>query len=246
MKSTKQSKTSSIVPWDNSLFRNSKHIWMNHREEKKNLPVIRTQRVVVHWLCLKGLRKLGGATTFHTPQATWMLGGWRKIPKAGDWSITNCNSTVSIVARETNLGTVVPFETWLKNAHGWLEYRVRTVFDPCAEQYNTDAFLNSPTALSVKRGAKACGSINTPQLPSPQLTASGVKLKTLILHRDMNLPHFKDMTPIEDKNVETKQFYIAGKHLHKYEDFQSCQLVLKTSTFPSLTRYLTFPNTRIE
>lgn len=62
----------------------------------------------------------------------------------------------------------------------------------------------------------------------------------------MNLPHFKDMTSIENKNVKTKQFRIAGKHLDKYEDFQSCQTLLKMSTLPSLSRYLTFPNTRIE
>lgn len=74
---------------------------------------------------------------------------------------------------------------------------------------------------------------------------SNVKMKNEYL-RDMNLPHFKDMTSTENKNVKTKQFYIAGKHLDKYEGFQSCQTVLKMSTLPTLSRYLTFTNTRIE
>lgn len=62
----------------------------------------------------------------------------------------------------------------------------------------------------------------------------------------MHLPHFKDMTSIENKTVKTKQFCVTGKHFDKYEDFQSCQTVLKMSALPSLFRYLTFPNTIIE
>ena len=122
---------------------------------------------------------------------------------------------------------------------------LRTVFDPCAEQHHTGYLSPLPTALLVKRGAKVYGSINIARLPGPQLTASGVKLKNWYF-RDMHLPHFKDMTSIENKTVKTKQFCVAGKHCDKYEDFQSCQTVLKMSTLPSFFRYLTFPNTVIE
>lgn len=122
---------------------------------------------------------------------------------------------------------------------------LRTVFDPRAEQYNTGYFLHLPTALLAKKGATAYGYVNIAWLPSPQLSASGVKLENGYI-RDMHLPHFKDMTSIENKNVKTKQSHVAGKHLDKYDDFQSCQTVFKMSTLPSLSRYLTFPNTRIE
>lgn len=37
------------------------------------------------------------------------------------------------------------------------------------------------------------------------------------------------MTYIANRNVETKQFHIASKHLDKYVDFESCQTVLKKS-----------------
>lgn len=119
------------------------------------------------------------------------------------------------------------------------------MFDPRAEQYNTGYFLHLPTALLAKKGATAYGYVNIAWLPSPQLSASGVKLENGYI-RDMHLPHFKDMTSIENKNVKTKQSHVAGKHLDKYDDFQSCQTVFKMSTLPSLSRYLTFPNTRIE
>ena len=123
--------------------------------------MIRTQKVVVHWLCLKGLRKLGRATTFHTPQATWKLGEWRRIPRASDWSITNCNSTVSTVARETNLGIVVPFETWLKNGHGWLEYSAKnSVWSMCwTVQYRQ--FLALTNCFISKKGSKKNVGIST-------------------------------------------------------------------------------------
>lgn len=77
-----------------------------------------------------------------------------------------------------------------------------------------------------------------------QLVSARNSLYYAVQH--MNLPHFKDITSIENKNVKAKQFHIAGKQLDKYEDFQSCQTVLKMSTLPSLSRYLTFPNTGIE
>lgn len=54
---------------------------------------------------------------------------------------------------------------------------LRTVFDPCAERYNTGYLSHLPTALLVKRAAKAYGAINIARLPSPQPTASGVKLE---------------------------------------------------------------------
>lgn len=208
--------------------------------------MIRTQKVVVHWLCLKGLRKLGRATTFHTPQATWKLGEWRKIPRASDWSITNCNSTVSTVARETNLGIVVPFETWLKNGHGWLEYSAKnSVWSMCWTVQYRQFFALTNCFISKKGSKKKCGYINIPLLPSPELTASGVKLKNWYF-RHMNLPHFKHTTSTENKNAKTKQFHIVGKHLDKDEDFQSCQTIFKMSTLPFLSGYLTLPTTRIE
>ena len=50
----------------------------------------------------------------HFPHSTGLMETWQMKKKSlglSDWSIMNCNSTVSTVPRETNLGTVVPFET---------------------------------------------------------------------------------------------------------------------------------------
>lgn len=105
-------------------------------------------------------------------------------------------------------------------------------------------FLTLTNCFIRKKGAKTCGYISIPLLPNTELTASGVKLKNWYF-RYMNLPHFKDMTSIENKNVKQNNFIELVNTLTNMKT-QSCQTVFNMSTLPSLSRYLTFPNTRIE
>jgi hypothetical protein len=72
---------------------------MNCKEKKEILPVIRTES------CGSLVLVLSQRTQDH--MEAWQI---KKILRPSDWSIMSCNSTVSTVARETNLGTVVPFE----------------------------------------------------------------------------------------------------------------------------------------
>jgi hypothetical protein len=135
----------------------------------------------------------------------------------------SCNSTVSTVARETNLGTVVPFERWLKSGYSWLAYSAKnSIWCMCQEYRLFFVFTNCLISKMRCRSIWLCQPTMALQSTTDPLLLLSCKTAT---SETWNLPHFKDMTSVESKTMKTKQFHIAEKHLDKYKGFQSCQTV---------------------
>lgn len=199
---------------------------------------------MLHWFCLKEPRKLGGVTTLHTPHAPTKLGRYRKswAPVAGQFWI--------LIRPTLQLPEKPSLELWYLLRHkslcSQLAYDAKQCLI-CVPHSEYRQFL-LPTNCEISKmwsQFKWLCQRAYHGTPIHNWPFSAVELKNCYF-REMNLPHFKDMTSVENKNVKGKQFHVAGKHLDKYEGFQSCQTVLKMPTLPSLSRYLTFSNTRIE